>query len=267
MQISILGCGWLGFPLALKLKELEFQVLGASRNSSKLQALEANGISAFQIDLQPEIVGTNLESFFQSNLLILTIPPGRSRPDVSQFYPKAVQNILKHFKGQKLIYTSSTGVYGQIAGIVDELTPPDPNTPSSRAVYEAERLIQKQMELKSTILRLAGLAGPKRHPGKWLAGRQNLPNGDAPVNLVHQADVMTAIIQVIQQNAWKRLFNVCAEDHPTKSSYYTWAADTLQLPAPSFNPGGEQNKLVDSTVIRRTLGMHFQYDNPYDFFE
>mgnify|MGYP003615968040 CR=1 FL=1 len=40
MKISILGCGWLGFPLAQKLIETGYEVKGSTTSESKLEALK-----------------------------------------------------------------------------------------------------------------------------------------------------------------------------------------------------------------------------------
>ena len=48
-QISILGCGWLGLPLAKALLENSFLVNGSTTSIEKLSVLENSGIQGFQI--------------------------------------------------------------------------------------------------------------------------------------------------------------------------------------------------------------------------
>ena len=269
MTISILGCGWLGFPLAMRLVQEGHWVNGASRNPDKLAQLTEEKIQPFVIDLQPQISGKNLEAFFGVDCLIITIPPGRRRPDVLSFYPSAIENILQaalKFSCKQIIYTSSTGVYGGQTGIVHEQSPVAPNTPSSKAVVLAEEKILQRFKGQSTILRLAGLAGPDRHPGKWLAGKNNLPNGGAPVNLVHQLDVINAVVALLNSDYLHSIYNVCAAHHPSKSEYYAFAATSMDLEPPVFLKGGMDGKIVDSTLIRNALGVKFTYDDPYEFF-
>jgi 3-hydroxyisobutyrate dehydrogenase-like beta-hydroxyacid dehydrogenase len=50
-QISILGCGWLGMPLAKSLLEKGFSVKGSTTSFEKISAIESNGIQPFQIEL------------------------------------------------------------------------------------------------------------------------------------------------------------------------------------------------------------------------
>ncbi len=270
MKISILGCGWLGFPLALQLVKAGYVVKGASRNSETLSRLEQKGIQPYYIDLQPTISGPKADDFFDCNLLIFTVPPGRRRADVGTFYPKALRSAIDKAleKGcQNCIFTSTTGVYGDATGIVDENSPLQAVRPSSKAVITAENLLLESKIGNKVILRLAGLAGPDRHPGKWPAGKTGLSNGDAPINLVHQVDVVNAIVQVIRQNTRNEILNLCAAQHPSKSEYYPWAARQLGLDPPQYNLGGADGKIVDSSKIRRELQFDFQYDDPYDFLD
>jgi 3-hydroxyisobutyrate dehydrogenase-like beta-hydroxyacid dehydrogenase len=50
-QISILGCGWLGLPLAKALLENGFAVKGSTTSQEKLSVLENSGIQPFLIAL------------------------------------------------------------------------------------------------------------------------------------------------------------------------------------------------------------------------
>lgn len=268
MKIAVLGTGWLGLPLAQALVAGGHQVLGSSRSPERRHRLSESGITSYALELDPELSGPGLSSFFQSELLILTVPPGRRREQVVDFYQKAVQNVIAAARSgtvRHLIFTSSTGVYGQATGRVTEDRVPEPTRDSSRAVLAAERTLQAAADLDVTILRLAGLVGPDRHPGRWLAGKQDLSQGDAPVNLVHQYDVIAAILAVIEQEAWGKVYNICAAYHPTRADFYRHAARQLGLEAPSFQPGGTESKRIDSSRIRRGLNLSFRYDDPYDF--
>ena len=65
-QISILGCGWLGLPLAKSLIEKGFWVNGSTTSLEKIAVLKNEGITAFQIEVtENEIIG-NLENFLKN---------------------------------------------------------------------------------------------------------------------------------------------------------------------------------------------------------
>lgn len=268
--VSILGCGWLGFPLAERLVREGFRVKGASRDEQKRKQLEHRGINSYFVDLQPSPEGPQLQDFLHCDVLIFTVPPGRRRPNVVEFYSKAVYEVIELAKQsgcRQFLFTSSTGVYGSSSGEVDEKYPLEPQRASAQAVVAAEKILRGDADTAVTILRLAGLAGPDRHPGRWLAGKKDVPNGDAPVNLVHLHDVVEAILKVIRQNNWETIYNVCAAKHPKKSDYYPWAARQMNLEPPSFKPGGSSGKIIRSDLIRDKLEMTFAYDDPYLFFD
>ncbi|WP_396187155.1 hypothetical protein [Flavobacterium sp.] len=62
-QISILGCGWLGLPLAKALLENGFAVKGSTTSQEKLSVLENSGIQPFIIALESNNVSGNIETF------------------------------------------------------------------------------------------------------------------------------------------------------------------------------------------------------------
>ena len=75
-SIGILGCGWLGFPLAKKLIEDGHTVSGTTTSSDKLEVLENEGITAFQVNLSEKGIQGNIEGFLSHiDTLIIDVPP------------------------------------------------------------------------------------------------------------------------------------------------------------------------------------------------
>lgn len=97
----------------------------------------------------------------------------------------------------RIIFTSSTSVYGDVQGIVKEGTPRNPVTASGRVLKELEDWLHNLPGTSVDILRLAGLVGPGRHPGRFFAGK-TAPDGHHGVNLVHLDDVVSAITLLLQ---------------------------------------------------------------------
>ena len=50
-QISILGCGWLGLPLAKSLLEKGFSINGSTTSFEKISILDKAGITPFIVSL------------------------------------------------------------------------------------------------------------------------------------------------------------------------------------------------------------------------
>ena len=208
MNISILGCGWLGLPLLKSLVAEGHHVNGSSRGPETLAAIEAAGGHAFHNDLPDQINRGFFGSMFST--LIITLPPrGRSLgEEATAHYLECLQAIpLVHTRSSpRIIFTSSTGVYGNTSGMLTETSPLQPVTHSGRAVVAAENWLGSTASTYA-VLRLAGLVAPDRHPGRFYGGsNRSIPQADAPVNLVHRDGVIAAIHlllkKVIHQNTF-----------------------------------------------------------------
>jgi len=188
--ISIIGCGWLGLPLAQSLVG-EYIVKGSTTSSEKLEQLNAERIEPFLLKVTAsEIIGDKIDDFFQCDVLYINIPPRRKSTVGVDDYPLKVHQIMNmvHQK-TKVIFISSTGVYPNTNDWVDEDMNLGPHTISNQSLIKAEGIIQKESK-NWIILRMSGLVGGSRQPGKWFAGRKNISNGLAPVNLVHSNGVL-----------------------------------------------------------------------------
>lgn len=265
-SVSILGCGWLGFPLAKTLISEGWEVKGSTTNAEKIERFEKAGIKAFNLQLHPTKIEGEIERFLQSDLLILNIPPGRRNPHVATEFPLKIALLIHHLSQspiQKIIFISSTSVYGNVKGLITEETLTNPSTSSGQALQVVEKQLES-LNLKLNILRPGGLIGPQRHPGRFLAGRKELKNGDAPVNLIHLEDVIGIILAMIRQDQWGHIFNASADVHPTRRTYYTFAAEKLGLERPTFLDEGAEEKLISNTKVTQVLGYEFLFKDPFE---
>ena len=69
-NISILGCGWLGKPLATSFLEDGFHVKGSTTSEEKIEVLEALGIETYLVDISEY---EEFDSFLNSDILIIAI--------------------------------------------------------------------------------------------------------------------------------------------------------------------------------------------------
>jgi nucleoside-diphosphate-sugar epimerase len=266
--ISILGCGWLGLPLGQHLVQQGYHVKGSTTTPEKLATLAEAGIAPFLIQLDPGVSGKIISDFFQADVLFLNIPPGRKRPDVEAFFGDQIETIIKELHYGAIgfvVFASSTSVYEDMNGIVVEADAgkPRPWSLSGRALLDAERRLQADTHFDTTILRLAGLYGHGRHPGRFLAGKKDLDNGGAPVNLVHRDDVIAIAAQIIADDVRGEVFNVCADAHPMRKALYQQAARHLGLEPPTFASDETTSyKIVSNERVKARLGYHFQHPNP-----
>ena len=176
-QFSILGCGWLGLPLAKALLKNEFSVKVSTTSIEKLSVLENLGIHPFLIVLSEEKTAGNIESFYaNSKILIINIPP-KLRGNSKENFVSKIKNIVPFIEKssiEKVLFISSTSVYGDNNSLVSEKTELNPDTESGKQLVQVEQLLQSNPNFKTTILRFGGLIGEDRHPIHFLAGRKNL---------------------------------------------------------------------------------------------
>jgi nucleoside-diphosphate-sugar epimerase len=250
-QISILGCGWLGLPLAKALLENKFSVKGSTTSVEKLSSMENSGIQGFQIELSETKIQGEIDSFLKSSkILIIDIPP-KLRGNSKEDFVSKIKNLIPFIEKssiEKVLFISSTSVYGDTSSLdfarddtlsVTEETKTCPDTESGKQLVHVEQLLQSNTNFKTTILRFGGLIGEDRHPIKFLAGRKNIENPDAPINMIHQEDCMGIILGILchpePTEVWNQTFNAVAPFHPSRREYYTNKANEFNLALPEFN--------------------------------
>lgn len=264
-QISILGCGWLGLPLAKALLKNDYLVNGSTTSAEKLEVLKYAGIIPLLIALSENKISGKLTKFLEnSKILIIDVPPKLRGSGTENFVSK-ISNIIPFIEQssvENVLFISSTSVYNDDEAFINEETIPKPDTESGKQLLETEQLLQSNINFKTTILRFGGLIGKDRHPIKFLAGRENLDNPDAPVNLIHQDDCIGIILKIIETDSWNETFNAVAPSHPSREIYYTQKAMDLNLALPKFN--SEQNsggKIILSARIENVLKYTFTKPN------
>lgn len=262
-SVSIVGCGWLGTALARHMLSQNWLVRGSARTQEHLSALREVGIAASYCDVSPDHLEAEDRTLLQSNALVISIPPGR-RSGHCEGFPQRIERLLErtNLEGRALVFLSSTSVYGTPAGIVREDSPLRPETASGHALVAAEAVVRR-IAPHGVVCRLGGLIGPGRHPGRFLAGKQNVKQASSAVNLVHQRDCVEILAQLLAKPPSGETFNVVADAHPTRQEYYVQAATRLGLAPPTFAPSDDHpGKIVNNEKIRRLLDYTFYFPNP-----
>lgn len=258
-KISILGCGWLGLPLAKAVLKKEFSVKGSTTSTEKLAVLENAGIEPFLIALSENKTSGNLTDFLEnSKILIIDVPPKLRGSGTENFVSK-IRNVIPFIEKssvENVLFISSTSVYNDDDAFVTEETIAKPDTEGGKQLLETEQLLQSNIHFKTTVLRFGGLIGEDRHPIKFLAGRENLDNPDAPINLIHQEDCIGIILKIIANDSWNETFNAVAPSHPTRELYYTKKALELDLALPKFN---HKNPSIGKTILSSKIETVLNY--------
>ena len=92
-KVSILGCGWLGFPLAQRLLRDGFHVNGSTTSPVKVAELKNAGIKAYPLEYQPN-KKSHPHDFFNVDILFLNIPFSRQLKD-PRVYLQQIEAVIK----------------------------------------------------------------------------------------------------------------------------------------------------------------------------
>lgn len=253
-----MGCGWLGKPFAATLVKEGYIVYGSTTQETKVSELAVLGIKPFVITFNPNAAGTNLDDFFQTDILVISIPPRTRTAQPEVYLAQLEQAILRAKQGlvQHILYISSTAVYPDVNRMVIE-----DDADRESYLVKAEAIIRSFGS--ATIIRFGGLVGPARHPGRFLAGKKDLSGRNTPVNIIHQRDCIGIMKCILEQEVWGEVFNACADEHPAREAFYTQASIALNLEPPQFIHGDSSPyKIVSSEKVKQRLGYTFIYPDP-----
>ena len=251
-DVSILGCGWLGEPLAHQLSSQGYFIKGATTSESKLARLSAAGISPFLINL--ESLSSNVSAFLNAELLIVNLPS-----KYVEGYKKLIAQIEKS-SVKKVVFVSSTSVYENAIGVIMEDAPL-----KSSPLVEIEKLFKGNTQFKTSIIRFGGLFGYDRKPGNFVGQGKRIENPEGYVNMIHRDDCISIISQIIEKELWQQTLNACADSHPKRREFYTRALLSLGLPLPEFNENTTSGyKLISSKKLKTMLDYEFIYPNLLD---
>jgi nucleoside-diphosphate-sugar epimerase len=256
---GVIGCGWLGLPIAEKWTNEQKKVHGTTTTEGKIELLKSKRII-------PHILKDNIEEekkewMKEIDILLLCIPPSNLKEKYADF----LVDIVKHLKpSAKTVMISSTSVYGnknQIAIEEDTLDGTGRNTPF---IIAAEKKLSAYAKESITTIRMSGLLGKDRNPAKYMQGR-SISGGNEPVNLIHLQDCIGVIEHIINNNIWGETINASAPKHPTKKDFYVYSAEQLNIEPPTFNEIKQDSKIVSSDKLVNQYGYQFIYADPYTF--
>ncbi len=238
---------------------------GSTTREEKLATLDERGITPYLIRFSPQINDDYQADFFDSEVLIVNIPPKRNE-EVTEVYPRQIASLLQAIERssvKKVLFVSSTSVYPNVNRLVQESDTSENVKASGRALLTTERMVQEHPGIETTVLRFCGLFGPDRNPGRFLAGKTLDSSGQVPVNMIHLDDCIAIIVEILEKGAWGEIFNACADEHPAKEEFYGEAARQLGFDPPQFAAtDADAYKVVDSTKLKKTLNYQFKHPDP-----
>ncbi|WP_010135525.1 Rossmann-fold NAD(P)-binding domain-containing protein [Ochrovirga pacifica] len=249
---SILGCGWLGLPLAQTLVDYGYTVKGSTTTVEKCEFLLTNNIQPYLLMIDEEIEG-NLNHFLQADILFINVPY-RKQKAFYKSYQKLVQAI-EISTVQHVIFVSSTSVYADVNAIVTE--DDFKENPEKKDLLALEHLFKNNPNFNTTIIRFSGLIGGTRNPGNFFKEDRVVENALSPVNLIHQEDCIAIVKAIVEQKKWNTTYNATAPSHPTKKEYYTKATEQMAKKPATFLNELKTYKIVSHQKLVKELNYSF----------
>ena len=239
MRAVVVGCGYVGCALAGQLADAGHEVVGVRRSTAGLERVTAIDESVDAVRADATVPAT-LDSLPDADAVVFAASAGGRGADVArEVYVEGLRNVLEEYGTRatppdRLVYTSSTGVYGDHdGGWVDEMTPIEPTTAKTRVLATAETVALTETEaygIDGTVARFAGLYGPDRYRlGRYLDG----PVTAGYLNMVHRDDAAGAVRYLLEADVARGEPVVVVDDEPVdKHAFADWLAAECGVDAP-----------------------------------
>jgi nucleoside-diphosphate-sugar epimerase len=242
--VSIVGCGYTGLRLALRWRRQGHPVRGFATRAESLREIAAAGVESTLLDLDTDSSALDVEG----HLLYYAVPPAASGDRDLR-----LERLLRAVIGKplRLVYLSTTGVYGDHAGgVVDEDTPAAPRTPRAARRLAAENMLRDWADAHAVswcVVRIPGIYGPGRLPLERLRrGEPAIDPAEAmPGNRIHVEDLVSACVATgVSNHADARIYNVTDGTDDSPTAYLQRVARLSGLPPPP---------LISRAEAQRTL--------------
>ena len=282
----IFGCGYLGLRVGKMWRAAGDHTWAFTRNEDRVIELGTAGMHTAQGDVTDSTSLGHLQEIFGIDgtpleAILYAVGFDRSSAsDMRTVYADGLRNVLNVAAPSinRLIYVSTTGVYGYARGDwVDEQTPPDPQREGGRASLAAEQVLtQHPLGRRSAILRLAGIYGPGRVPylDKLRAGEPLPVPTTGWLNLIHVDDAARIVVAV---DAWLKsrgasdgphIFCVSDGVPVSRRDYYAEVARLVGVPEPNFStpppdsPAAARaaaDRRISNAKLTNTLQVNLKY--------
>jgi len=279
MRVVVLGCGYVGIELGRQLVDRGHDVVGVRRSAPGLDAIEGAGFSGIEADVtDAEAVAALPEA---DALVFAASSGGRGAEAAREVYVDGLQTALGEYATRedpprRLVYTSSTGVFGDHGGDwVEETDPVEPTTAKTRVLAAAEAVAlaaDRLYGIDGTVARFAGLYGPDRYRlERYVEG----PVTEGYLNMVHRDDAAGAVRFLLETDRARGEVVHVADDEPaSKWAFADHLAEACGEPEPEKRTTEERlgdpdlstaaarrvraEKRVDNGTLRE-LGYEFRY--------
>ena len=252
-SLVILGCGFTGIAAARLWLHAGGRVVGTTRSVARAESLARVGID---VRVLPRLdVDNGLSLIDEKTSVLVTYPPDAETD----------QSILPLLsRARAAVYISSTGVYGNASGHIDESTPVDLTEPRAALRFSAEALA---LDAGAVVLRAAAIYGPGRGLHVRLArGEHRIAEGGrSVVSRIHVEDLARFCIAALERGPKREVF-VVADDAPVpQAEVITWLCEKLGVPLPAEIPREQlpatlqNDRRINARKIQRVFGLSLHF--------
>jgi nucleoside-diphosphate-sugar epimerase len=267
VHVLVAGCGWLGTALARRLVERGDRVTGIRRDPARAGALRALGVEPLALDLAAPGASGRLPAV--DAIIACQAAADEGADAYRAAYVEANRALLAaaaRVGARALVYTGSTGVFGQRDGSdVDESTAPAPASETAAVLVEAEGLVRgaASAALRTAVVRLSGLYGPGRtglvervRSGKLALG----PGDGAWMNFCHRDDAVAFVLAALDRGEGGAVHHGSDAEPAHRRDVVEWIAARLGIPAPHVEGSAAgPSRRIRSERTRAVLGVTLAY--------
>lgn len=272
MTTVVVGTGYTGLRL---LKQLSAD---ATLGLSRTVPADASGRTVRPLELDEPTAPIELPSPCR---VVYTVPPANDAPGDRRLdaFLAALETVP-----ERIVYLSTTGVYGDHAGaVVSEATPTAPANERSARRVAAETIVSawaSRNGSETTILRVPGIYGPDRLMIEAIRSRSPLiDEAEAnPGNRIHVDDLVSAIRAALEANTPAGVYNVGDGDNRSATAFTAEVARQAGLDMPprismreaqeTFSPMRlsflNESRRLDLTRMQTVLKPVLRYTDPAD---
>jgi len=235
--LLVVGCGDIGLR-ALRLLRGRWRVLALTSSPQRVAELRAAGALPLAGNLDDAATLARI-GVLADAVLHLAPPPAQGAQDSRTAH--LLQALARGGRVKRIVYGSTTGVYGDAGGaLFDETRPGAPATDRARRRVDAEQRLRafgREFGVAVTLLRIPGIYAADRpggHPRERLArGTPVLrAEDDVHTNHIHADDLARACVAALFHGRPQRIVHVCDDTELTMGDYFDLAADLGGLPRP-----------------------------------
>lgn len=211
-----------------------YRVFALLRNAARAKDWRADGVQPLIADLD-ERCSLDRIAGLADVVLHLAPPPNQGLVDLRTKHLLAALGKGKSLP-RRLIYVSTTGVYGDCGGaLIDETRRLNAESPRAARRIDAEQTLRawgRRNGVKVSILRAPGIYAADRLPLERL--EKGLPAllaaDDVFTNHIHAEDLAAACVAAIRHGAANRAYNAVDDSDLKMADYFDQVADAFACP-------------------------------------